>query len=164
MGEQRDNQVEISDMKKKEVRKRYSTGFLEIAKNESIPLMIDALLDAPTGREFNKAELARKAGISPGSVRNNLDVLLDLGIINSVPDTNPTRFSLNMEGPVTRLLFELDNVIGEIRAGEEFEQFSENPVDWEELGDDSGETGHSDESQQSGELQQVGNPAEENPP
>lgn len=148
----------LEKMEKKQSRKEYATGFLELAKNESVPLMIDALLDAPSGRGFNKTELARKAGISPGSVRNHLDTLVELKIVKSIPDTTPTRYTLNMDSPVTRLLFELDNVIAEIRTGVQPEEIDEYRVNWEEL---DSETGQSDESYKGDQLQAVGNPADE---
>lgn len=148
----------LEEMDKKQSRKEYATGFLELAKSESVPLMVDALLDAPNGRGFNKAELARKAGISPGSVRNHLDTLMELGIIKQMSDTSPTRYTLNTDSPVTRLLFELDNIIAEIRTGVQPEELDEYRVDWEEL---RGETGQGDESYKGTELRAVGNPADE---
>lgn len=158
MKDDADFMAELEEMDKKQSRKKYASGFLELAKNESIPLMIDALLDAPSGRGFNKAELARKAGISPGSVRTHLDTLLELSIMKTVPDTTPTRYTLDMDSQVTRLLFELDNIISEIRTGMEYDDIDEYRVDWEDL---VVETGQGDESYKGNELQTVGNPADE---
>lgn len=156
MASDRDLIDELGEMDKKQSRKEHAAGFLELAKNESVPLMIDALFDAPTGRGFNKAELARKAGISTGSVRTHLDTLLELGIVEPMPDTSPTRFTLNMDGPVTQLLFELDNLIAEIRTGVPPQALDDYRVDWEKLHNGIGQD---DESYKEDELQTVGNPA-----
>lgn len=118
MTSEQGEEADVLDMSKKEVRKKYSTGFIKLAYPESIPLMIDATFDMRPKREFTKSELARKAGLSPESVRSHIQRLEDLNILQMVPDSQPERYALDRESKIVTLLFELDKVVGETRAGE----------------------------------------------
>jgi DNA-binding transcriptional ArsR family regulator len=118
MQEGETEEAEIRNMSKKELRKQYSTGFIQLATPSSVPLLIDATLDMPPEREFTKSELASKAGLSTESVRNHISKLEGLGFLKTVPDSSPQRFKLNRETKIATLLFELDKVIGETKAGE----------------------------------------------
>jgi hypothetical protein len=51
------------DVDTKTARLRHPSGWLALTRTESAPLIVDALLDLPPGREFNKTELADHAGI-----------------------------------------------------------------------------------------------------
>jgi len=60
----------------KEARLEHPSGFLHLTKHESVPVLIDALLDLPPGREFNKTELAEHAGVTRQTVSNYVELLL----------------------------------------------------------------------------------------
>jgi len=95
----------------KQLRRRNPSAWLELTDNQTLPLVIDALLDSPPGREFNKKELGDHAGVSRESVRTYVDTLLKFNVVEEVPDTNPRRYRLNDEGKVTRALFELQSAL-----------------------------------------------------
>lgn len=84
-------------------------GLLYFTRYDSIPIMVDALFDSPTSREFTRRELADKAGLSPRSVGDRIDILDELGVIERVEGTD--RFSLNLNGAITWKLRELDGLI-----------------------------------------------------
>lgn len=88
------------------------SGWLALTQNSSVPKIIDALLDVPARREFNKSELAERADVSRNSVRTHKDLLLGLGIIDAVPDTNPQRYRLNTDSEIVAKLYELDSAVG----------------------------------------------------
>jgi len=46
---------------KKELRKEHPSGWLYLTQHDAIPILVDALLDLPPNREFNKTELAEHA-------------------------------------------------------------------------------------------------------
>lgn len=52
----------------KEARLENPTGVLHLFQHESVPVLIDALLTLPPGREFNKTELADHAGVTRKTV------------------------------------------------------------------------------------------------
>lgn len=87
-------------------RERYPTGWLVLVKNESAAKIIDALLDLPHYREFNQTELAEMANVSRQSVANHRELLLDVGVVEQVQNTNRYRF--NPESEVSKAIIQLD--------------------------------------------------------
>jgi len=98
------------DLAVKEARLEHPSGWLYLTQHESVPLLIDALLDLPPGREFNKTELAEHAGVTRQTVGNYVDVLLEVDIIEEVPSTSPTRYRL-ADSEVVEELFALNSAL-----------------------------------------------------
>jgi len=94
----------------KEARLQHPSGFLYLTQHESVPILLDALLDLPPGREFNKTELADHAGVTRQTVSNYIDLLLEVNIIEEVPNTSPRRYQV-AESDVVQELFELNSAI-----------------------------------------------------
>ena len=105
-----DGQEEIDT---KRARLAHPSGFLYLTQHESVPIMIDALLDLPPGREFNKTELAAHAGVTRQTVGSYTDLLLELRIIEEVPHTTPQRYQL-AESTVVEELFELNSALNNV--------------------------------------------------
>lgn len=87
------------------------TGWTVIAKNDSVVDLVDTLLDMPPRREFNKSELANFADVSRRSVHNHIDLLLEIKIIEPVPETSPQRYRFNPESAVAAALIQLDGAV-----------------------------------------------------
>lgn len=105
----------VEDLDTKEARLRNPSGLLYLMGNESVPILLDALLDLPPGREFNKSEFADHAGVTRQTVANYLDLLQEVEIVEPVPKTSPQRFQL-AESAVVEDLFALNsalNTVGE---------------------------------------------------
>lgn len=98
-----------ADMKQR--RRQNPSAWLELTGNQTLPLIIDALLDSPPGREFNKKELGDHAGVSRESVRKYVDTLVKFNIVKEVARTDPQRYRLNDDGKATRTLFELQSAL-----------------------------------------------------
>ena len=90
-------------------REKYPSGWLALTKNDSVCLMIDALLDLPPYREFNQTELADMANVSRQSVNRHIDLLVGLGIVEEVDGTNRYRF--NPKSETSEALVRLDGAI-----------------------------------------------------
>ncbi len=101
-------------------REKYPSGWLALTQNESVGLMIDAILDLPQYREFNQTELANMANVSRQSVSRHIDLLAGLDIIEPVQGTTPQRFRFNPESPVSEALIHLDGAMN--RVGQEARQ------------------------------------------
>jgi predicted AAA+ superfamily ATPase len=97
----------------KEARHRHPSGLLYLMRHESVPILLDALLDLPPGREFNKTELAEHAGVTRQTVANYVDLLLELDVVDEVPDTSPRRYRL-AESSVVDELFALNSAINAV--------------------------------------------------
>lgn len=97
-------------------REENPQGLLYFTRYDSVPIMVDALFDSPTSREFTQSELASKADLTPRTVSNRLNILSELGIIKPVDETN--RFTLNLEGAITWKLRELDGLIKEAQSSQ----------------------------------------------
>lgn len=104
-----DSESDRTDVK--QVRRENPSAWLELTDNQTLPLVVDALLDSPPGREFNKKELGDHAGVSRESVRKYVDTLLKFNIVEEVTGTDPQRYRLNDEGKATRALFELQSAL-----------------------------------------------------
>ncbi len=104
------------DRDTKEARLQHPSGFLALTRHESVPIIVDALLDLPPGREFNKTELADHAGVTRQTVGNHVDLLLDLELIEEVPDTSPRRYQV-AESEVIRELLEFNSALNVARDG-----------------------------------------------
>jgi DNA-binding transcriptional ArsR family regulator len=96
---------------------QHPTGWSVVAESDAVVDIIDALLDLPPHREFNKSELAEFAGVSRKSVHTHLDLLLALGLITEVEGTTPTRYRFDPENDITQKIIELDAAVN--RAGPE---------------------------------------------
>lgn len=94
----------------KEARLDHPSGFLYLTHHESVPIIIDALLDLPPGREFNKTELATHAGLTRQTVGSHTDLLLELKIIEEVPKTSPQRYQL-AESDIVQQLLEFNSAL-----------------------------------------------------
>jgi len=99
----RDNQESL--------RERYPSGWLALTKHESIPRIVEALLDRPAHREFNQSELAAAAALSRQSVIRHLDLLLAGGILEPVENTTPQRYRFGPENDVSRAIIRLDGAM-----------------------------------------------------
>jgi hypothetical protein len=99
----------------KAARLEHPSGLLYLLQHESVPILLDALLDLPPGREFNKTELADHAGVTRQTVGSYTDLLLEVEVIEEVPNTSPQRYRL-AESPVVDELFALNSALN--AAGE----------------------------------------------
>jgi len=87
------------------------TGWQLLAKNQSVVKMIDTLLSMPPHREFNKSEFASLSDVSRKSVHTHFDLLREVGLVESVPESSPQRYRLNQDNEVTKKLIELDGAV-----------------------------------------------------
>lgn len=94
----------------KECRRRHPSGVLYLLGNRSVPLLVDALLDLPPGREFNKSELAAHAGVTRQTVAAHVDVFLETNVLEPVPETAPQRYRV-AESAVVEELHALNGAI-----------------------------------------------------
>jgi DNA-binding MarR family transcriptional regulator len=101
----------------KAARLEHPSGLLYLLQHESVPILIDALLDLPPGREFNKSELAEHAGVTRQTVGNYIDLLLEVEVIEEVPNTTPRRYQV-ATSDVVEELFALNSALN-AAAGEE---------------------------------------------
>lgn len=98
----------------KEARLAHPSGFLYLTRHESVPLLIDGLLDLPPGREFNKTKLAEHTGVTRQTVASHIDVLLDVEIVEEVPNTSPPRYRV-AETAVVRELLEFNSALNAVQ-------------------------------------------------
>lgn len=82
------------------------SGWRSVTGKPSVSKLIDALLDLPSHREFNKSELAELADVSRNSVGAHADLLVELGLIQQVDHAN--RYRVNPDSEVFRLATQLD--------------------------------------------------------
>jgi DNA-binding transcriptional ArsR family regulator len=94
----------------KEARLNNPSGWLYLTQHESVPVLVDALLDWPTDREFTVQEFADHTGVVRQTVSKHLDVLLDVRLIEEVPETYPQRYRIS-NSPVTEELFGFNSAI-----------------------------------------------------
>ena len=98
---------------KKELRREYPSGWLYLTQHDAIPILVDGLLDLPPNREFNKTELAEHAGVTRQTVGNYTDLLLEVELVEEVPNTSPRRYRI-ADSNVVRELFELNGALNSV--------------------------------------------------
>lgn len=94
----------------KEARLEHPSGLLYLMQHESVPILLDAVLDLPPGREFNKSEFADHAGVTRQTVGTYIDLLLEVEIVEEVPNTSPRRYRV-AESDVVEELFSLNSAL-----------------------------------------------------
>lgn len=99
----------------KEARLENPSGVLHLFQHESVPILLDAILTLPPGREFNKTELADHAGVTRQTVSNYIDLLLETAIVEVVPNTSPRRYRV-AKSEVVRELFELNSALNSVEV------------------------------------------------
>lgn len=104
-----------ADRDTKKARLDHPSGLLYLTQHQSVPILLDAILDLPPGREFNKSEFADHAGVTRQTVSNYIDLLLEVEIVEEVPNTTPRRYRV-AESDVVEELFELNSALN--AAGE----------------------------------------------
>jgi predicted transcriptional regulator len=100
----------------KQARLEHPSGLLYLTRNESVPILLDALLDLPPDREFNKTELASHAGLTRQTVGSYIDRLLEVEILRDVPETSPQRYRVT-ESDVVRELYAFNSALNAARDG-----------------------------------------------
>ena len=98
----------------KQARLDHPSGFLHLTRHESVPIIVDALLDLPPRREVNKTELADHAGVTRQSVGTHVDLLLELDLLEVVPNTSPQRYRV-ADSDVVQELLEFNSALNAVR-------------------------------------------------
>jgi len=80
----------VNDGDTKALRLEHPSGLPYLFQHQSVPTLIDALLDLPPGREFTRTEFAERAGITRQTVSGYIDLLREVTIIEAVPNTSPS--------------------------------------------------------------------------
>ena len=113
------SEEEIREMEKKEFRKEFPSGWMEVSRYETLVLIIDALLETPASREFTIQELADKAGSTKKSVNKRISSLEELGIVEKLEKSREdARYTLNNQSPITQKLYELNDTVNRVKEGE----------------------------------------------
>ena len=94
----------------KEARLENPSGVLHLFRHESVPILLDAVLTLPPGREFNKTEFADHAGVTRQTVSNYIGLLLETDVVEEVPNTSPRRYRV-AKSDVIQELFELNSAL-----------------------------------------------------
>ena len=105
---------ESTDPVQRAFREEYPSGWIALTKNESVPYVVDALLNLPPRREFNQSELAELAGVSRQSVSRHLDLLLQTEIVEPVEGTSPQRYRFDEASAVSEALIQLDGAMNAV--------------------------------------------------
>ena len=103
---------------KKALRKEHPSGWFYLTQHEAVPILVDALLDLPTNREFNKSEFADHAGVTRQTVGNYTELLQEVELIEEVPNTAPQRYRV-ADSAVVRELHEFNSALNNVGADEE---------------------------------------------
>lgn len=127
MGNKSYSDEEIQDMSKKEFRKKFPSGWMEVARYETLVLLIDALLESSPSREFTPWELSQETGSTDKSIERHLGTLVDLGMVEKLESRDPVRYRLNQRNPVTQRLFELNTTVQRVKEGDLEKSLSSSP-------------------------------------
>ena len=102
---------------KKALRKEHPSGWFYLTQHDAVPILVDALLDLPTNREFNKTEFADHAGVTRQTVGNYTELLQEVELIKEVPNTAPQRYRV-ADSAVVRELYEFNSALNNVGSDE----------------------------------------------
>lgn len=102
---------DIREMDKKEVRKQFPSGWMELTRYEAQRLAIDAALENPAGRQMTLQELADEAGVSEKGLNNRIGNLVDLGILRRDDNDGETTYSLRGNSPIVQNLIQINSLV-----------------------------------------------------
>lgn len=94
-------------------RREHPSGWFYLMQHDAIPLLIDALLTLPPGHEFTVTEFADRAGVARESIEEHTDLLVEVEVIEEVPNTNPQRYHVS-DSAVVRELYELNSALNNV--------------------------------------------------
>lgn len=94
----------------KRMRQEHPSGWMQLAKTPARALLIDALIESPPKYEFTPPQIAERAGITAQSVRNHIEALEALGIVEEVSNGN---YVLKEK---SRVMMELDRLVSAVTA------------------------------------------------
>ena len=97
----------------KELRDAHPSGWFYLTQHDDIPIIVDALLDLPTSHEFSGHELADHAGVPRETVVGHTELLLEVELIEEVPNTSPRRYRV-ADSNVVEELFELNSALNNV--------------------------------------------------
>lgn len=110
-------QPDVNDLDTKQLRLEHPSGILHLFQHESVPFLIDAILDLPPNREMTKTEFADHAGVTRQTVSTYIDLLLEAEVLEAVPNTSPQRYRV-AESTVVEELFALNSAINSVGESE----------------------------------------------
>ena len=102
---------------KKALRKEHPSGWFYLTQHDAVPILVDALLDLPTNREFNKSEFADHAGVTRQTVGNYTELLQEVELIEEVPNTSPQRYRV-ADSAVVRELHKFNSALNDVNTDE----------------------------------------------
>lgn len=102
----------------KQNRLDHPTGWMALTRYETVRFIIDALLESSPGHKFNKSELARRTGLSREAIRDRIDFLVEIGVVNELSQSGWAEYELNDDGRVTTELFQLNNAVNAVLSGQ----------------------------------------------
>jgi len=111
-------ETDVEELSKKELRKQFPSGWMRLARYETNAVIIDTLLQEPPNREFTIPELSDHSGASERSIRDHIDDLDELGIVNKLPNRNRPRYQLNQQNPIVKDLYNLNSTVERIKSGD----------------------------------------------
>lgn len=128
-----------SEFDMKQSRLDNPSGWIELTRYETVRLLIDALLEAPPGYQFNKSELERRTGVSREAIRTHLPRLIELGVVERQESGEWPEYQLNDDGKVTKELFELNSAVNSVLSGEpkSMDEDVAVPITLDDFGDDA---------------------------
>jgi len=118
MYDEQEIETDVEKLSKKELRKQFPSGWMTLARYETNAIIIDTLLQESPNREFTVPELSDHSGASERSIRNHIDDLDELGIVNKLPDRDSSRYQLNQQNPIVKDLYNLNNTVERVKSGD----------------------------------------------
>lgn len=95
----------------KRMRREHPSGWMELAKDPSRALIIDAIIDSPHDYEFTPPEMGPRAGVSDESVRNHISELEKVGIVR---ETDSGKYRVDGDSRVLMEIEELNSAVNAV--------------------------------------------------
>lgn len=98
---------------------RIDTGWTVVARNPAMVRLIDRVVGMRPCDSFTVAELAEFADVRPDHAAEQIDRLVQMGVLDPDEDASPTAYRCDPDSEVYRALVELDGAV--IRQGPHYD-------------------------------------------
>ena len=106
---------------------KHPTGWAKLTQDTELVLILDAVLDSPTGEQFNRNVISRQSGVDGETLKEKMDVLEDIGVIRYCDDEENGWYEIIpvQSNPVVKILSNLNGIMNKHYSSNEIEMCRE---------------------------------------
>lgn len=92
---------------------KHPSGWMKLTQDTELTLVLDAILDSPTGEQFKRDVISRQSGVTGETLTEKMGMLEDIGVIRYCDDSEDEWYEIVPmdSNPVVRVLSKLNGIM-----------------------------------------------------